>query len=99
MLSAGIVAGTKEKEKIWREKYTIPKKNVYDYDNFDSIADNPDIDIVYVVLPNSMHADFLDVPPKPVSMRFVKNQWRLVSKNVRPLSTPVKGKGKVSGRL
>ncbi len=55
---AGIVTGTKEKEKIWREKYNIPKKNVYDYDNFDSIADNPDIDIVYVVLPNSMHADF-----------------------------------------
>ncbi|MGB3144322.1 MAG: Gfo/Idh/MocA family oxidoreductase [Maribacter sp.] len=55
---AGIVTGTKEKEKIWQEKYNIPKKNVYNYDNFNSIAKNPDIDIVYVVLPNSMHADF-----------------------------------------
>ena len=26
--------------------------------NFDSIADNEDIDVVYVVLPNSMHAEF-----------------------------------------
>ena len=55
---AGIVTGTKAKEKDWQDKYGIPKKNSYDYDNFDTIADNPDIDIVYVVLPNSMHADF-----------------------------------------
>ncbi len=55
---AGIVTGTKAKEKDWQDKYGIPKKNSYDYDNFDTIVDNPDIDIVYVVLPNSMHADF-----------------------------------------
>lgn len=55
---AGIVTGSKEKEAIWQEKYTIPKKNCYNYSNFDSIESNPDIDIVYVVLPNSMHADF-----------------------------------------
>ncbi|NNE76855.1 MAG: Gfo/Idh/MocA family oxidoreductase, partial [Pricia sp.] len=55
---AGIVTGTPEKEKIWMDKYDIPQKNVYNYESFDSIANNPDIDIVYVVLPNSMHADF-----------------------------------------
>ncbi|WP_149275946.1 Gfo/Idh/MocA family protein [Pareuzebyella sediminis] len=55
---AGIVTGTPEKEQIWMEKYDIPQKNVYSYENFDSIAENADIDIVYVVLPNSMHADF-----------------------------------------
>lgn len=55
---AGIVTGTNSKEAIWQEKYNIPKKNVYNYDNFDTIADNDSIDIIYVVLPNSMHADF-----------------------------------------
>jgi len=55
---AGIVTGTPEKEQIWADKYDIPKKNIYNYDNFDSIAKNEDIDIVYVVLPNAMHADF-----------------------------------------
>jgi glucose-fructose oxidoreductase len=40
------------------EKYNIPKKNVYNYDNFDSIANNKDIDIIYIVLPNSMHAEY-----------------------------------------
>ncbi|MEM1121883.1 MAG: Gfo/Idh/MocA family oxidoreductase, partial [Bacteroidota bacterium] len=54
----GIVTGSPEKENMWRQLYDIPKTNVYNYDNFDSIADNPAIDIVYVVLPNSMHADF-----------------------------------------
>lgn len=56
---AGIVTGTPEKEQKWMDKYGIPRPNVYNYDNFDSIADNKDIDIVYVVLPNSMHADFV----------------------------------------
>jgi len=55
---AGVVTGTPEKEQIWMDKYNIPKANVYNYDNFDTIANNKDIDIVYVVLPNSMHADF-----------------------------------------
>ena len=55
---AGIVTGTKEKEGIWAEKYGIKKANIYNYDNYDRIAENDDIDIVYVVLPNSMHAEY-----------------------------------------
>ncbi|MBO0330007.1 Gfo/Idh/MocA family protein [[Muricauda] lutisoli] len=55
---AGIVTGTPEKEKIWADKYGIPEKNIYNYQNFDDIANNEDIDVVYVVLPNSLHAEF-----------------------------------------
>jgi predicted dehydrogenase len=55
---AGIVTGTPEKAEKWKKKYNIPDKNVYDYTTFDRIADNPDIDIVYVVLPNTMHAEY-----------------------------------------
>ncbi len=55
---AGIVTGTPKKEKIWADKYKIPKENIYNYDNFDAIATNDAIDIVYVVLPNAMHAEF-----------------------------------------
>jgi len=54
----GIVTGTPAKAAEWESKYNIPKKNIYDYKTFDRIADNPDIDIVYVVLPNSMHAEY-----------------------------------------
>ncbi|HEY0678251.1 MAG TPA: Gfo/Idh/MocA family oxidoreductase [Chitinophagaceae bacterium] len=55
---AGIVTGTPSKEKIWSNRYDIPAKNIYNYQNFDSIKDNPDIDIVYVVLPIAMHKEF-----------------------------------------
>ena len=55
---AGIVTGTKEKERIWSKQYGIKKANIYNYENFDSIGSNKDIDIVYVVLPNSMHAEY-----------------------------------------
>lgn len=55
---AGIVTGSPEKAKVWAEKYTIPQKNIYNYNNFDTIKNNPDIDIVYVVLPNAMHAEY-----------------------------------------
>lgn len=55
---AGIVTGTPAKAAAWKEKYNIPEKNIYNYENFDSIKDNPDIDIVYVVLPNNMHAEY-----------------------------------------
>ena len=55
---AAIVTGSPEKEKIWAAKYGIAKENIYNYENFDAIAKNDNVDIVYVVLPNSMHADF-----------------------------------------
>ena len=55
---AGIVTGTPAKEKIWADKYNIPEKNIYNYQDFDDIASNADIDIVYVVLPVSMHKEF-----------------------------------------
>lgn len=55
---AGIVTGSPEKIPVWQEKYALADKDIYTYDSFDSIIDNPDIDIVYVVLPNAMHKEF-----------------------------------------
>jgi predicted dehydrogenase len=55
---AGIVTGTPSKAETWSKKYNIPPKNIYNYQNFDEIAHNPDIDIVYVVLPVFMHKEY-----------------------------------------
>jgi len=55
---AGIVTGTPGKAETWKEKYSIPEKNIYNYDNFESIADNPDIDVIYIVLPSGLHAEY-----------------------------------------
>jgi len=55
---AGIVTGTPAKIPVWKEKYGLADKNIYNYDNYDEIKDNPDIDIIYIVLPNSLHAEY-----------------------------------------
>jgi glucose-fructose oxidoreductase len=55
---AGIVTGTPAKAEKWKQQYTIPDKNIYNYQNFDAIANNPDIDVIYIVLPPSMHAEY-----------------------------------------
>jgi predicted dehydrogenase len=56
---AGIVTGTPEKAGKWKKEYNIPDKNIYSYESFDSIKDNPAIDIIYVVLPNALHAEYV----------------------------------------
>jgi predicted dehydrogenase len=55
---AGIVTGTPAKAAQWQKKFNIPQKNIYNYQNFDEIVNNKDIDAVYVILPNSMHKEF-----------------------------------------
>jgi predicted dehydrogenase len=54
----GMVTGTPSKVDKWVQKFKIDKKNAYNYQNFDAIKDNENIDIVYIVLPNSMHHEF-----------------------------------------
>src|SRR5678809_688797 len=56
---AGIVTGTPSKAETWKAKHNIPDKNIYNYQNFDQIANNDDIDVVYVVLPPSMHKEYV----------------------------------------
>ncbi|GAB5520357.1 MAG: Gfo/Idh/MocA family oxidoreductase [Rhodothermales bacterium] len=52
----GIVTGSPDKIPVWQERYGIPDANVYDYDSLDDIADNDDIDVVYIVTPTGLHA-------------------------------------------
>ncbi len=54
---AGIVTGTPAKAAAWKAKYNIPDKSIYNYQTMVNMADNPDIDVVYVVTPNALHAE------------------------------------------
>ena len=56
---AGLVSGHPEKAALWAQELGLPARNVYSYENFDRIADNPDIDIVYVVTPPGTHAEYV----------------------------------------
>ena len=53
-----LVGGDRDKALATAKQYGVPERSIYSYANFDSIRDNPDVDIVYVVLPNSMHAEY-----------------------------------------
>jgi len=55
----GIVSGTPSKIEKWKKQHRLSDKNIYDYQSFDRIANNPEIDVVYVVLPPSMHAEYV----------------------------------------
>ena len=33
-------------------------KAIYNYQNYDTLRENPEVDVIYIVLPNSMHAEY-----------------------------------------
>lgn len=56
---AGLVSDDTIAVNHWAEECKIAEKNIYNYQNFDNIADNPLIDIVYVILPVALHKEYV----------------------------------------
>lgn len=52
---AGVVTGSREKGVLWAKEHGFSEKAIYGYDTMAQMADNKDIDIVYVVTPNGLH--------------------------------------------
>jgi predicted dehydrogenase len=52
------VSGHPDKANKLALRYGVNPKNIYNYQNYDTIRDNPEVDIIYIVLPNSMHAEY-----------------------------------------
>ena len=53
----GAISGTPAKITAWQSKYGIPEKNCYNYETYDNIKNNPDIDAVYIITPNALHKE------------------------------------------
>ena len=53
-----LVTGHPEKGKQTAEHYRLDAKCVYTYENFDTIGDNRDVDVIYNCLPDHLHAEF-----------------------------------------
>lgn len=53
-----LVSGHRDKAEKTAAEYNVPLKNIYSYANYDEIAENHDIDAVYIALPNNMHAEY-----------------------------------------
>ncbi len=52
------VSGHPDKANKLALRYGVSQKNIYNYQNYDSIKDNPEVDVIYIVLPNGMHAEY-----------------------------------------
>jgi predicted dehydrogenase len=53
-----LVSGHPDKANKLALRYGVNPKNIYNYQNYDSLKDNPEVDIIYIVLPNGMHAEY-----------------------------------------
>jgi len=53
-----LVSGHRDKAERMAAEYGVPSSSIYNYENYDAIAKNPNIDAVYIALPNSMHAEY-----------------------------------------
>jgi predicted dehydrogenase len=52
------VSGHPDKANKLALRYNVNPKSIYNYQNYDSIKDNPEVDVIYIVLPNGMHAEY-----------------------------------------
>jgi glucose-fructose oxidoreductase len=53
-----LVSGDRAKAQRVASQYGVDPKHIYDYDSYDAIAQDPAIQVVYIILPNSLHANF-----------------------------------------
>ena len=53
-----LVSGDRAKAEKIATQYGVKPTSIYDYTTFDQLAANPEVQVIYVVLPNSMHAEF-----------------------------------------
>lgn len=53
-----LVSGHPEKAKRVAEAYGIRPESIYNYENYDRLAEDKRVEVIYIVLPNSMHAEF-----------------------------------------
>ena len=53
-----LVSGHPDKAGKLAARYGVNPKNIYNYQNYDSIRDNREVDVIYIVLPNGMHAEY-----------------------------------------
>ena len=56
---AALVSGDRSKAGRIAAQYGIKESSISDYKSFDDIASNPDVQVIYIVLPNSMHAEYV----------------------------------------
>lgn len=55
---AAVVSGSPDKAMQVAREHGLSEKAVYDYKTYDQLKDNKEVDVIYIVLPNGMHAEY-----------------------------------------
>ena len=94
-----LVSGSPDKMKLVAQQYGIAPAACYSYEAFDRIRDNPEIEAVYIVLPNAMHREFCEraaragkhvLTEKPMSIGSADGQAMDAKHLVRPTELAVR---------
>ena len=54
---AALVSSDRAKADQFASRYVVKSDSIYNYENFDSIKNNAEVSVVYIVTPNGTHAD------------------------------------------
>jgi len=55
---AALVSGDADKAKKFASQYNLDEKHIYSYANFENLAHDDSVDVIYIVLPNGLHAEY-----------------------------------------
>ena len=94
---AGIVTGTPSKAVEWKQKYGLTDNAVYDYKTMGRMADNKDIDIVYVVTPNALHLEHALAAAAAGKHVFCEKPMEINPERCQQMIDAVKKAGKMLG--
>jgi len=94
---SGIVTGTPSKAAEWKQKYGLPEKSIYDYKSMHRMADNKDIDIVYVVTPNALHLEHAMAAAAAGKHVFCEKPMEISVERCQQMIDAVKKAGKMLG--
>ena len=53
-----LVSGDRDKALKVARQYGVSEKAIYNYQNYDTLRDNPEVQVIYIVLPNALHEEF-----------------------------------------
>jgi predicted dehydrogenase len=94
---AGIITGTPAKAVKWQAEYNIPERHIYNYETMHRIADDPDIDVVYVVTPNALHLDYALIAAKAGKHVLCEKPMEVSVERCRQMIEAVRAAGRLLG--
>jgi predicted dehydrogenase len=93
----GLITDTPEKSERWRTQYNLPARSVYRYGEMHRLADNPDIDVVYVLTPNALHLEHATAAARAGKHVFCEKPMEISAERCRQMIAALKAANRQLG--